>query len=743
MGFRIFKIFFINTFVACCLAGCGGLRIGEVYKDPAFSGTNLGCMNRLRNQFEAYVQQNLQSGELGVVSKCLTTVFTIFKHHVSGEKKENYSPEELRNFFHEFFLQDTEISDELLNHLMVFKVALVGGSVDSLTLDEIDQLNNRIQSMEKIMADIYIYNHILFNQAEASFEELNESVEAIKKTSREFSSQIFKNPYSLKSASQLLQGISQLMNFSSDQNFLWFRAIKSFAPFILNAPSKDVILPQEWPLLLSSMTDLFSILLHVSMLSNSDSFSQTVLHYSRSFETFLAFLKKRIENSAITRSEILQLVQSLQEENFIPERIRYVSMEKMVDVVFGKLIARTEGDFSFGEKEFLWLENFYQTWNRRQKDIRLAVADPDWQDKISEENSRVIADLLHFKPLYRAEDAGFNVYLMYPSLGDEESVYKNLSMHSVYWQIAQVLLEGYAQYLDYGLIESEFGNLLKDFRGFIADLSGFKASEVEIKNYGRTEFIAGHLMLYETEGFYGDDELFDSEGKRLEFISQKEGTEFLAMTGFIVKTLKDLSTEFDRFCPGAVSRSCFMDNVLSVIQNISATMPQLSGFLDSLKEEERNEYAELLFGISVVDPKQIETLEFIKPVHFRNLVFALMYQEVTITRYDLNENTVLDKEELMGATFQLYDGLIEYFGVNLFCKDPQSFSNHIGFVYKYVVRHLQLPPPDMSRLGSLWEATHQWFWLKMKDVRINRVQLAKLVLTLAQAMKAKPSKTCS
>ena len=749
MDFKIFKIFFIGALILCFLTGCDelGLRVGESYKDPAFSGTNLGCMNKLQEKFDKYVKQNLQKGELGVFSKCLTTAFTIFKHHVSGEKRGNYSPEELRKFLYDFFLQDSKISDELLHHLMVFKVALVGGSTDSLTLDEIDQLNERIQSMGKIMADIYPYNHILFNQAEASFEELNKSIEVMKKTSSEFSNQIFKNPYSLESAGQLLQGISQLMNFSSDQNFLWLRAIRGFAPFILNSSSKkDVILPQEWPVLLSSMTDLLSIFFHVNTASNIGEFDQKILHYSQSFETFLMFLKKRMGNGSITRLEFLQLVQNLKEENIIPERIRYSSLETIIDVIFGKLIAQTEaeGDFSFDEEEFLWLENFYQTWNQRQKDIRLVVFNFDGQREVSAENRAIIGELSRFKPLYRAKDAGFNVYLMYPSLVStkKESVYKNLSMHSLYWQIAPVLLGGYAQYSDYGLIESEFGKLLTDFKDFISDLSGLEASEVEIENYGRTEFIAGHLMLYETEGFYGEDELFDSEGERLEFLSQREGTEFLAMTGFIIKTLKDLSTEFDGFCPEAISRSCFIKNVLYVIQNISTTMPQLSGFLNNITVEERNRYAELLFEMAVVNPEEIATLEFMEPVHLRNLVFILMYQEVTVTRYDLNENTVLDKEELMGGAFELYDGLIEYFGVNVFCQD-QSFLNHIGFVYKHVVRHLRLPSPDMSEAGKWWESGLQWVWLNTPQDPINRIQLAEIALMLVQAMRAKSSEMCN
>ncbi|MDE0151823.1 MAG: hypothetical protein OXK80_04940 [Bdellovibrionales bacterium] len=765
MVFKVFKIFCISIFIYFS-AGCDrlGLRVGESYKDPAFSGTNLGCMNELREQFDNYVKQNLRKGELGVFSQCLTTALTIFKHHVSGEKRGNYSPEELRNFLHEFFLQDSEVSDELLHHLMVFKAALVGGSTDSLTLDEIDQLNNRIQVMGKIMANIYPYNHILFNQKKLSFKELNKGVQVLKKTSSEFSDQIFQNPYSLKSAGQLFQGISQLMDFSSDQNFLWLGAVKALAPFILNSSAKkDIILPKEWPVLAESMTDLASILLHVRTTLSPVSFSQKILHYSKSFETLLVFLKNRIDEGSISRSEFLQLVQNLKEENIIPERMRYSSLERVIDVVFGKIIAQIEEDFSFGEEEFLWLANFYQTWNQRQKDIRLAVSDPDWQEKVSEENSGVIAELLKFKPLYRVEDAGFNVYLRYPSLvledreseKSEEFIYKNLSMHSLYWQATSAVLGGYAEYPDYGLVESEFGSLLIDFRNFISDLSGLEASDVEVANYGRTEFIAGHLMLYETEGFHGTDELIDSDGKRLEVVSQREGTEFLAMTGFIIKTLKDLTQGFYHICPSAISRSCFIDNVVSLIQNISFTMPQLSSFLENITEEEAGKYADLLFKISVVDPEQIETLEFIAPVHIRNLVFALMYQEVTITRYDLNENTLLDKvelvkdeDELIENTYQLYDGLIKYFGVDLFCRDPQSFEEQIGFVYNYIVRHLILPPrgPDMNCLFNKASTYGVEAFVQFTDLwsaQIDRIRLMELALHLVQVMRVQSSKIMS
>ena len=739
MDFKI-KIIFIGIFILCFTISCG-LKVGETYKDPAFTGTKLGCMNKLGDQFTAYVQQDLPEGELGMLSKCLTTAFTIFKHHVWGEERQNYSPEELRSFLHDFFLQDNKISDELLQNLMIFKTALVGGSAESLTLEEIDHLNDRIQSIGKIMENLYPYNHILFNQEFAEFEELNNSVEVIKRTSNEFSNKIFQKPYSLESAGQLVQGISQLMGFSSAQNFLWLRAIKGFAPFILKSASKkDVILPQEWPVLLSSMTDLLSILLNLNTAFGPVSFSQRVLHYSRSFEILILFLKSRMGGGVIARSEFLKLVQHLKEENVIPERIRYTSLEKVIDVVFGRLIAQTEGDFSFGEKEFLWLENFYQTWHGRQQDIRTVVSDPDGQGEISEESSKIIAELMRFKPLYRAEDPGFNVYLMYPSLLDKESVYKNLSMYSFYWQVTQAVLGGYAEFPSYGLIEGEFGELLQDVRDFVSDLSGWKAeSSVSVKNYGRTEFIAGHLVLYETEGFYGQDELFDFDGKRVEFISQREGTEFLAMTGFIIKTLRNLSNKLYKLCTETVSRDCFMEHILSTIQ--STSIPQFSVFLENITEEEKAVYSDLLFKISVVDPEQIETLEFIQPVHLRNLVFTLMYQEVTMTRYDLNENALLDKEELLSSAFQLYDGLIEHFGVHLFCQSPQDFSKNIGFVYKYIVRNLSLPSRDMGFIETSLEVGVQW--IDMWDASINRIELAKLVLALVQPLRAQSQQITS
>ena len=93
------------------------------------------------------------------------------------------------------------------------------------------------------------------------------------------------------------------------------------------------------------------------------------------------------------------------------------------------------------KKSFYGWRIFYQTWSGRQKDIHTVISDPDGQGKISEENSKIIAELMSFKPLYRAEDPGFNVYLMYPSLVEEESIYKNLSMHSFYWQVTQAVFK--------------------------------------------------------------------------------------------------------------------------------------------------------------------------------------------------------------------------------------------------------------------------------------------------------------
>ena len=112
-------------------------------------------MSDIKEQFTQYLEQNLPQKEINSFSQCLQFSLTTFKHYVKGKQENTYTPEELRDFMHQFILKENYINDTLLHQLMQFKTAVVGGTTDHLTNKEIDDIIVAIGVSSKVIDKNY------------------------------------------------------------------------------------------------------------------------------------------------------------------------------------------------------------------------------------------------------------------------------------------------------------------------------------------------------------------------------------------------------------------------------------------------------------------------------------------------------------------------------------------------------------------------------------------------------------
>ncbi|MBX3022743.1 MAG: hypothetical protein KF799_13805 [Bdellovibrionales bacterium] len=138
-----FNLFLRGTLVMSLsltlLSGCG-LNTGEnpppVMK-PSFSGNGYSCVGQIPNQVDRYFNDDLSEAQINEFMRCLQRSFVAFAQLTRGRDQNIYSPDEIRYFLEEHFFKERPISDTLLKEFMVIKQAMIGGSLDQITRQEL------------------------------------------------------------------------------------------------------------------------------------------------------------------------------------------------------------------------------------------------------------------------------------------------------------------------------------------------------------------------------------------------------------------------------------------------------------------------------------------------------------------------------------------------------------------------------------------------------------------------------
>jgi small-conductance mechanosensitive channel len=111
-------------------------------------GDTTACLNGAGKTLGNYFTGGASDSEVSGLFDCASSALELFETRTRGEQPNQYSPDELRNFMQTYFLQGLTISDELLQQLKYLKQALVGGSADSLTDQDLDRLRSILDTLK-------------------------------------------------------------------------------------------------------------------------------------------------------------------------------------------------------------------------------------------------------------------------------------------------------------------------------------------------------------------------------------------------------------------------------------------------------------------------------------------------------------------------------------------------------------------------------------------------------------------
>ncbi|HAR43084.1 MAG TPA: hypothetical protein DCS07_10730, partial [Bdellovibrionales bacterium] len=230
-----------------------------------------GCLSNTASALGRYFEGNSTTREISDFWRCLDKSLQLFYERTRGADAGVYKSTELRGFLEKYFLKDKRISDNLMNELMELKKTLLGGSSNSLTIEELKRTRQFFQVLNEQMILLQPFmpltpewaigqNASVIDAAGSALESAAQMIGGtLEKTG---------HPYHISHLEELRKAIEGMLPGGSGisarihERMPLIRAVKA----LLIAPPGDRIYGNEWVTFLTTASKWYSVLLRASTL---------------------------------------------------------------------------------------------------------------------------------------------------------------------------------------------------------------------------------------------------------------------------------------------------------------------------------------------------------------------------------------------------------------------------------------------------------------------------------------------
>ena len=776
---RLVKAFLFFIIVLTGLS-CG-LQIGEKVSPWNIEGFSVGCLNGMNEKVDLYFKGQLDTDQTNQVFDCTKSALILFKDRVRGNKKGEFTPNELRKFIHDLFLQDRVISNLLLTQLVRLKTVIIGGSEDKLTISDIERFIIFVDVLKKEAAFfqpyIQAFNFPSHQPSSINGSSLNTIEEHFKKSIDRLSVFLeqFSNPYLFADMKVLIQ---ELNFFFGRQNGISHLSEKinlagALKKFIVGG-SDLVIQPNEWKDLILGYSYLIAARVNYTLLKKHGEFisPKGMQYISMTLNDLMdfAFLSiKNHPNNRIDKSDFLHLVTHLQSAKLIPEKLEKEAIHNFLLIIFGKVFNVEKSRYGIIELTFDQLKKIRKTvqfWNNMQsflnsvprsrflqKDIVNSKQMPSFFSTKEEilTGKNIINQLFLLKPLHQK---GRKVYLsgdLYKEDGSKYTIdYKNLTIYNFYHIISTMMKLGYEKNYpeSSGMTQAELINFFNDFDIIGENMGWFQKKKNDALVNGEAEFMAANILTPTAKGFNPD-------WKQEELLTSNEIIEYLAYAVSFGFSVQEMDKIFLKICgEESVSRAsgtpqkesqydidCIRSYLISTLKRSMDNMPDLQKALSEMDEEKKSQFVESLVLIAFETKKEYEEATYLTTNHLKNIVMALYFVETTINRYDLNGDSILQNNEIW-LGFPTFQGYLSRILIHLLCKKSDDLA---ASVYAYTIQNEKLPASDelsdFERLVAwLQLQTHSFLYnvdVDLWDLYLDREKLTNVFSTIIRGFLAK------
>lgn len=210
--------YLVASVLSISMAGCGEFLKGKKAEPEVieFTDTRFVCLQKVPNQIQKFSIGEAQESEIRSGFDCVSEALRYFNKRTFGSVKGAYSSEEMRNFFGKYFLKENNVSPEFAAELMKIKRALLGGSVTSITKQEITSLIRILAIMRDEFVEMAPHMKILLLQKSPQTVQWDNVSVATEQLRRSFQrlldkTQIADSDYGFEDAKKALAGFAEFV----------------------------------------------------------------------------------------------------------------------------------------------------------------------------------------------------------------------------------------------------------------------------------------------------------------------------------------------------------------------------------------------------------------------------------------------------------------------------------------------------------------------------------------------------
>lgn len=740
------------------LGACGGYLNGDKKKQTAIEldREKFKCLNEVPQDLKDFSAGMIQNKRIESSVECVQSALTYFSLRTEGSVKEGYTSSDMRSFFGKYFLKENVFSENLGSEFMLLKQALIGGSGQFITRQEIDQVQSMLEYFKK--ESVLINPHIplilgTIKDQKYSEDEISNAIIVIRHFAHGLleKTQLVQSNYEysqfqsfIKEFSLFIRGQKPLAVYENLGQYIpLIEAVKNF----LIGQKAVLDTREDWKDSLDSVIDLFHVGLKYryrirgTHLNNAVEL-QKMSSFVFKFIDLIEHSQQMKSRGYIPLSAIDSVIDQISLITKLPFGLSSAATKKTYRILISRFLdARHSGDLRGVDglklSHLVQLRKEILTWRLNQDFIdqlqydknglaTLAQVVPQFnqfpfieriqmltQDDLMQKDLfnhlQDFAYVLNKKiPLHFNKDAKFVIAENYNQIG---YTWNSFTLYNLYFMMSRLLHTGYNVQFAANLKDSQLDSQsLYQWYDEFRDLGiAIKAFDPRSLNSGKRSFLEANLFTY-----YGNGDAFLSFYETFEYISLIFSSG-LATTPVLRNIMLENNCALpmkDVFGHPWLKEDCFKLQLKKNFYKIFDNMPSMSRFITGLNNQQWDSVYQSLMNSSRNDPRTVGRIE---SSDIRTLVTIIHYIESLMIVYDRNHDQFLDVQEIDFAAIRFFP----FFKKLKKIDDEAQIKMGFRFLLVY------------GRVPTDWEyvqfsAGQKWDNLFGNDLKISRFQIFKV-----------------
>jgi hypothetical protein len=136
MRFKRIRSFLLCFFTCATLLSCGEKKPAEKNLLP---GKNSGCFDQLGDRVKRYFDGSIENAEWQDTFDCVNDQVTFFKKYVRGNSPDGYNQSDIAALVRQFLITSRPLSDAFIASIFDIKASVFGGTAGIITPKELDE----------------------------------------------------------------------------------------------------------------------------------------------------------------------------------------------------------------------------------------------------------------------------------------------------------------------------------------------------------------------------------------------------------------------------------------------------------------------------------------------------------------------------------------------------------------------------------------------------------------------------